>query len=150
MNPAVSRTDLMVLSRISWDEIVLPIVNTLGHVLKLKRHSRIWLYPTAAFTFILLRAVHPSKTNPDRSEEPCLEDLYICSYTSTLSALVRTRHIMKRVSPSFVMIGPSQLDAKCSWVLTARSSLSEARPCDSRPYHYFWRRSHASKCTPSI
>ncbi|KAG2336422.1 hypothetical protein BDR05DRAFT_1005897 [Suillus weaverae] len=45
----------------------------------------------------------------DHSKEPCLEDLYICSYTPTLSALVRSRQLMKkRVPPSFVAIGQGQ------------------------------------------
>ncbi|KAG1857716.1 CHAT domain-containing protein [Suillus subalutaceus] len=110
MNPAESRTDLIVLSRIIWDEIMLPIVNVLEHVLKLKRRSRIWLCPTAAFTSIPLHAANPFLTKADRSgKEPCLEDLYICSYTPTLSALVRSRQLMKkRVPPSFVAIGQAQ------------------------------------------
>ncbi|KAG2356014.1 CHAT domain-containing protein [Suillus spraguei] len=109
MNPAESRTDLIVLSRIIWDQIMSPIVDELKHVLKLKRYSRIWLCPTAAFTSIPLHAAHPFKTNPDRSKEPCLEDLYVCSYTPTLSALVRSRQLMKkRVTPSFVAIGQGQ------------------------------------------
>ncbi|KAG1816835.1 CHAT domain-containing protein [Suillus subaureus] len=110
MNPRESRTDLIVLSRIIWDEIMLPIVNVLEHVLKLKHRSRIWLCPTAAFTSIPLHAANPFLTKADRSgKEPCLEDLYICSYTPTLSALVRSRQLMKkRVSPSFVTIGQGQ------------------------------------------
>ncbi|KAG2094839.1 CHAT domain-containing protein [Suillus discolor] len=110
MNPGESRADLIVLSRIIWDEIMLPIVNVLEHVLKLKRRSRIWLCPTAAFTSIPLHAAHPFQTKADRSgREPCLEDLYICSYTPTLSALIRSRQLMKRrVSPSFVAIGQGQ------------------------------------------
>ncbi|KAG1809155.1 CHAT domain-containing protein [Suillus subaureus] len=109
MNPRESRTDLIVLSRIIWDVIMLPIVNVLEHVLKLKRRSRIWLCPTAAFTSIPLHAANPFQTKPDRSKEPCLEDLYICSYTPTLSALVRSRQLMKkRVPPSFVTIGQGQ------------------------------------------
>ncbi|KAG1776392.1 CHAT domain-containing protein [Suillus placidus] len=109
MNPAESRTDLMVLLRIVWHKIMLPIVNVLEHVLKLKRLSRIWLCPTAAFTSIPLHAAHPFKTRADRSKEPCLEDLYICSYTPTLSALIRSRQMMKkRVTPSFVAIGQGQ------------------------------------------
>jgi CHAT domain-containing protein/tetratricopeptide (TPR) repeat protein len=110
MNPAESRTDLIVLSRIIWDEIMLPIVNVLEHVLKLPHRSRIWLCPTAAFTSIPLHAANPFLTKPDRSgKEPCLEDLYICSYTPTLSALVRSRQLMKkRVPPSFVAIGQGQ------------------------------------------
>ncbi|KAG2110032.1 CHAT domain-containing protein [Suillus cothurnatus] len=109
MNPAEPRKDLIVLSRIIWDEIMLPIVNVLEHVLKVERRSRIWLCPTAAFTSIPLHAANPFLTKPDRSKEPCLEDLYICSYTPTLSALVRSRKLMKkRVPPSFVAIGQGQ------------------------------------------
>ncbi|KAG1747023.1 CHAT domain-containing protein, partial [Suillus occidentalis] len=109
MNPKETRTDLIVLLRIVWDEIMLPIVNALENVLKLKRRSRIWLCPTAAFTSIPLHAAHPFLTKPDRSKEPCLEDLYVCSYTPTLSALVRSRQITKRrVTPSFVAIGQGQ------------------------------------------
>ncbi|KAG2344790.1 hypothetical protein BDR05DRAFT_909343, partial [Suillus weaverae] len=110
MNPTELRSDLIVLSRIIWDEIMLPIVNVLEHVLKLKRRSRIWLCPTAAFTSIPLHAANPFQTKADRSgKEPCLEDLYICSYTPTLSALTRSRQLMKkRVPPSFVAIGQGQ------------------------------------------
>jgi hypothetical protein len=81
MNPTEPRNDLIVLLRIVWNEIMLPIANVLENVLKLKRHSRIWLCPTAAFTSIPLHAAHPFLTKADRSKEPCLEDLYICSYT---------------------------------------------------------------------
>ncbi|KAG2134478.1 CHAT domain-containing protein [Suillus clintonianus] len=105
-----SRSDLIVLSRIVWDEIMLPIVNVLEHVLELPRGSRIWLCPTAAFTSIPLHAAHPFQTKADRSgKEPCLEDLYICSYTPTLSALIRSRQMMKNcVPPSFVAVGQGQ------------------------------------------
>ncbi|KAG1758645.1 CHAT domain-containing protein [Suillus occidentalis] len=61
------------------------------------------------FTSIPLHAANPFLTKADRSKEPCLEDLYICSYTPTLSALVRSRQLMKkRVAPSFVAIGQGQ------------------------------------------
>ncbi|KAG2339504.1 TPR-like protein [Suillus weaverae] len=106
MGPKQPRNDLMVLLRTVWDEIMLPVVKVLQQSLKLKSHSRIWLCPTAAFTSIPLHAAHPFRTNADRSKKPCLEDLYICSYTPTLSALVRSRQMMKkRVAPSFVTIG---------------------------------------------
>ncbi|KAG1721931.1 hypothetical protein EDD22DRAFT_962374 [Suillus occidentalis] len=87
MNPAETRTDLIVLLRTIWDEVMLPIVDVLENVLKVQRRSRIWLCPTAAFTSIPLHAANPFLTKADRSKEPCLEDLYICSYTPTLSAL---------------------------------------------------------------
>ncbi|KAG2362848.1 CHAT domain-containing protein [Suillus spraguei] len=110
LGPKVPRNDLIVLLRTVWDEIMLPIINVLEHVLNLKRHSRIWLCPTADFTSIPLHAAHPFLTKPDGSgKEPCLEDLYICSYAPTLSALVRSRQLMKkRVPPSFVAIGQGQ------------------------------------------
>ncbi|KAG1803018.1 CHAT domain-containing protein [Suillus subaureus] len=109
MGPKLPRNDLIVLLRTVWEEIMLPIVNVLEHVLELKHGSRIWLCPTAAFTSIPLHAAHPFQTRADRSKEPCLEDLYICSYTPTLSALVRSRQMMKkRITPSFVTIGQGQ------------------------------------------
>ncbi|KAG1770306.1 hypothetical protein EV702DRAFT_1281924 [Suillus placidus] len=123
MDPAESRTDLIVLLRIVWDTIMLPIVNVLENVLKLKRRSRIWLCPTAAFTSIPLHAANPFQTRADRSKEPCLEDLYICSYTPTLSALIRSRQMMKkRVSPSFVAIGQGQPGAGKGKALSAVDS----------------------------
>ncbi|KAG2142429.1 CHAT domain-containing protein [Suillus clintonianus] len=105
-----SRTDLIVLLRVVWNDIMLPIVNVLEHDLNLKRRSRIWLCPTAAFTSIPLHAAHPYKMKADFSgREPCLEDLYICSYTPTLSALIRSRQMMKTcASPTFVAIGQCQ------------------------------------------
>ncbi|KAG1835853.1 CHAT domain-containing protein [Suillus subalutaceus] len=91
IGPKVPRNDLIVLLRTVWDETMLPIVNVLQHNLKLKFRSRIWLCPTAVFTSIPLHAAHPFRTKADNSNlEPCLEDLYICSYTPTLSALIQT------------------------------------------------------------
>ncbi|KAG2108781.1 CHAT domain-containing protein [Suillus cothurnatus] len=109
MGPKVPRNDLIVLLWTVWDEIMLPIVKVLKNVFKLNHHSRIWLCPTAAFTFIPLHAAHPFQTKADGSKESCLEDLYICSYTPTLSALVRSRQMMKkRVTPSFATVGQGQ------------------------------------------
>ncbi|KAG1771900.1 CHAT domain-containing protein [Suillus placidus] len=123
MNPAETRTDLIVLLRTVWDEIMLPIVNVLENVLKLKRRSRIWLCPTAAFTSLPLHAASPFQTRADRSKEPCLEDLYVCSYTPTLSALIRSRQMMKRrVTPSFVAIGQGQPGAGKGKALSAVDS----------------------------
>ncbi|KAG2118119.1 uncharacterized protein F5147DRAFT_833235 [Suillus discolor] len=53
-------------------------VNALELVLKLKRRSRIWLCPIAAFTSIPLHAANPFLTEANRSgKEPCPEDLYL-------------------------------------------------------------------------
>ncbi|KAG2110214.1 uncharacterized protein F5147DRAFT_772482 [Suillus discolor] len=124
MNQGESRTDLIVLLQIIWDQIILPIVNVLEHVLKLKCSSRIWLCPTAAFMSIPLHAAHPFQTKPDYSgKELCLEGLYIWSYMLTLSALIRSRQLMKkRVPLSFVAIRQGQPGAGKDKVLLAVDS----------------------------
>ncbi|KAG2040931.1 hypothetical protein BDR03DRAFT_1007702 [Suillus americanus] len=92
MHPEQPRKRLRVLLRLVWDEIMLPIVTVLQYDLKLSHRSRIWLCPTAAFTSIPLHAANPFRMNTDHSgPEACLEDIYICSYTPTLSALIRSR-----------------------------------------------------------
>ncbi|KAG2122344.1 CHAT domain-containing protein [Suillus clintonianus] len=124
MRPEEPRKKLRVLLRMVWDEIMLPIVNVLQHDLKLRYQSRIWLCPTAAFTSIPLHAANPFRMNADRSgRESCLEDLYICSYTPTLSALLRARQAMKtRTTPSFAAIGQSRPGAGQGDVLPAVDS----------------------------
>ncbi|KAG1888228.1 CHAT domain-containing protein [Suillus subluteus] len=115
------RTALIALLRTIWDEVMLPIVNVLQHDLKLPSRSRIWLCPTAAFTSIPLHAAHPFRMNADRpGREPCLEDLYVCSYTPTLSALIRARQTMTtRITPSFAAIGQDRPGAGQGMVLAA-------------------------------
>ncbi|KAG1823961.1 CHAT domain-containing protein, partial [Suillus subaureus] len=109
MRPEETRKELQVLLRTVWDEIMLPIVIVLQRDLRITCRSRIWLCPTAAFTSIPLHAAHLFRTKADgRGRELCLEDVYICSYTPTLSALIRSRQMMKtRVTPSFAAIGQS-------------------------------------------
>ncbi|KAG1830062.1 CHAT domain-containing protein [Suillus subalutaceus] len=108
MRPEETRKELQVLLRTVWDEIMLPIVIVLQRDLRITSGSRIWLCPTATFTSIPLHAAHPFRTKEDGRRELCLEDVYICSYTPTLSALIRSRQMMKkRVTPSFVAIGQS-------------------------------------------
>ncbi|KAG1899713.1 uncharacterized protein F5891DRAFT_953466, partial [Suillus fuscotomentosus] len=84
----------------------------------------IWLCSTVAFTFIPLRAAHPFQTKADRSgKEPCLQDLYIYSCTPTLSALIRSRHLIKKhMPPSFMAIGQGQPGAGKSKVFLAVDS----------------------------
>ncbi|KAG1745287.1 hypothetical protein EDB19DRAFT_1906404 [Suillus lakei] len=56
-------------------------------------------------------------------KETCLEDLYICSYMPTLSALIRSGRMMKScVPPSFVVIGQGQPGAGESKALLAVDS----------------------------
>ncbi|KAG1763673.1 CHAT domain-containing protein, partial [Suillus occidentalis] len=110
MPPEEPRKDLQILLRTVWKEIMQPIVNTLQTKLNLRYQSRIWLCPTAAFTSIPLHAAHPFRIKVDNlGREECLEDIYICSYTPTLSALIRARQTMNaRAALTFVAIGQSQ------------------------------------------
>ncbi|KAG2342353.1 hypothetical protein BDR05DRAFT_1000986 [Suillus weaverae] len=109
VRPEETRKELQVLLRTVWDEIMLPIVIVLQRDLRFKSGSRIWLCPTAAFTSIPLHAANPFRMKADGcGRELCLEDVYICSYTPTLSALIRSRQMMKtRVTQSFAAIGQS-------------------------------------------
>ncbi|KAG1869949.1 CHAT domain-containing protein [Suillus subluteus] len=110
MRPEETRKELQVLLQTVWDDIMLPIVIVLQRDLKVKNGSRIWLCPTATFTSIPLHAAHPFRKKADgRGRELCLEDVYICSYTPTLSALIRSRQMMKTlVTPSFAAIRQSE------------------------------------------
>ena len=67
-----------------WDEIVSPIVDFLQTVLP--SQSRIWWCPTAEFSVLPLHAA-----GPYRKGQLNLPDIYISSYTSTLTTLIRAR-----------------------------------------------------------
>ncbi|KIK36499.1 hypothetical protein CY34DRAFT_510615 [Suillus luteus UH-Slu-Lm8-n1] len=130
MRPEETRKELQVLLRTVWDEVMLPIVIVLQRDLKVKSRSRIWLCPTATFTSIPLHAAHPFRMKADgRGRELCLEDVYICSYTPTLSALIRSRQMMKtRITPSFAAIGQSEPGAvQGKALLTVDSELELVR-----------------------
>ena len=67
-----------------WDQIVSPIVDVLQTIHPLG--SRIWWCPTAEFSTLPLHAA-----GPYRKGQRNLPDLYISSYTPTLTALIRAR-----------------------------------------------------------
>ncbi|KAG2142395.1 CHAT domain-containing protein [Suillus clintonianus] len=124
MHPREPREKLRRRLRVLWDDIMLPIVNVLQDDLKLQRQSRIWLCPTAAFTSIPLHAANPFRSKADRSgPEECLEDIFVCSYTPTLSALIRSRQKMETcVTQTFTAIGQGEPGAGQGEVLPAVNS----------------------------
>ena len=67
-----------------WDQIVSPIVDLLQTIHP--SQSRIWWCPTAEFSVLPLHAA-----GPYRKGQRNLHHLYISSYTSTLTALIRAR-----------------------------------------------------------
>ena len=78
------KKEIMVFLRELWDAIVFPIVNILQEFYP--HQSRIWWCPTAEFSLLPLHAA-----GPFRRGQPMLSDLYISSYTPTLTALIRAR-----------------------------------------------------------
>ena len=76
--------DLTIVLQELWDKVVSPIVDFLQTVHPLQ--SRIWWCPTAEFSLLPLHAA-----GPYREGQRNLANLYISSYTSTLTALIRAR-----------------------------------------------------------
>ena len=67
-----------------WDQIVAPVVDSLRTTLPYG--SRVWWCPTAEFSLLPLHAAGPFRKGQRR-----LADLYISSYTPTLTSLIRAR-----------------------------------------------------------
>jgi len=78
------KNDLGRFLRDLWDEVVSPIVDFLQTTIS--PCSRIWWCPTAEFSLLPLHAA-----GPYRPGQRNLSDLYISSYTPTLTALIRAR-----------------------------------------------------------
>ena len=96
--------DLTVILRELWDKVVSPIVGFLQTVHPSK--SRIWWCPTAEFSVLPLHAAGPHKEGQQN-----LANLYISSYTPTLTALIRARqHNSASTGNHFLGIG--QANAK--------------------------------------
>ncbi|KAI9454283.1 CHAT domain-containing protein [Lactarius psammicola] len=66
-----------------------PVIDRL-HLLKVPDQSRIWWCPTSVFCSLPLHAMGPIPS--DDGEMRYFLDLYICSYTPTLSALIQSRN----------------------------------------------------------
>ena len=99
------RREIVVLLRELWDVVVSPIVKILEDCCP--RRSRIWWCPTAEFSLLPLHAA-----GTFRKGQPMLSDLYISSYTPTLSALIRARQ-ERPLDPSmeqhrFLIVGQAQ------------------------------------------
>ncbi|KAH9013475.1 hypothetical protein EDB85DRAFT_2219210 [Lactarius pseudohatsudake] len=80
-----------------------PVIDRLDQ-LQVPRQSRIWWCPTSVFCFLPLHAMGPIAFND--SEKRYFLDLYICSYTPMLSALIQSRN---RDSGSVSLDRPSLL-----------------------------------------
>ncbi|KAG2138598.1 CHAT domain-containing protein [Suillus bovinus] len=84
-----------------WDTVVFPVVERLESSLHLPKGSRIWWCPTGRFNSIPLHAAASL-----RKGEKGLPNLYVSSYTPTLSALLRcqkSRHVLNDKTPPRVL-----------------------------------------------
>ena len=105
--------ELLVFLRELWDVIVFPIVTTLQEFCS--RRSRIWWCPTAEFSLLPLHAA-----GSFRKGQLTLPDLYISSYTPTLTALIRARQ-KRPLDPStdqhrFLVVGQAQAPGECELI----------------------------------
>ncbi|KAG2151641.1 CHAT domain-containing protein [Suillus bovinus] len=97
--PKGNQTALIKALRELWDDVVGPVVESLGGIAR--RGSRIWWCPTSLFNFLPLHAAGEYK-----AKGHSLSQQYISSYTPSLTALIKARESHDR-SPSvpFVAIG---------------------------------------------
>ncbi|KAH9037576.1 CHAT domain-containing protein [Lactarius hengduanensis] len=72
-----------------YDLVGKPVIDRLDQ-LQVPRQSRIWWCPTSVFCSLPLHALGPIPS--DDGEKRYFLDLYICSYTPTLSALIQSRN----------------------------------------------------------
>ncbi|KAG2131753.1 CHAT domain-containing protein [Suillus clintonianus] len=89
-----------------WHHAVDPVVQAL-RVSNVHPGSRIWWCPTAEFTLLPLHAAGPYERKRDN-----LSQIYISSYTPTLTTLVRARERVSRYASTqhFVAIGQANPD----------------------------------------
>ena len=85
-----------------------PVVDRL-HQLQVPSQSRIWWCPTSVFCSLPLHAMGPIPS--DDGEPRYFLDLYICSYTPTLSALIQSRrrdsNLRSSDRPSILLVAQS-------------------------------------------
>ncbi|KAH9014462.1 CHAT domain-containing protein [Lactarius hengduanensis] len=86
-----------------YDLVGKPVIDRL-HQLQVPEQSRIWWCPTSVFCSLPLHAMGPIPS--DDREKRYFLDLYICSYTPTLTALIQSRN---RDSDSLSLDRPSLL-----------------------------------------
>ncbi|KAK7048035.1 CHAT domain-containing protein [Favolaschia claudopus] len=97
---------LVSILRTLWTNIAEPVVNRLQS-LGVETHSRIWWCPTSYLCGLPLHAAGSyRKSNP----QPGLPDLFVSSYTPTLSALLRARTTVPEALPRIMIVGQAQPD----------------------------------------
>ena len=94
-------SSIIVILRELWDLVVSPVVDRLA-ILGVTENSRIWWCPTAALCALPLHAAGPYMPGLKN-----LPDIYISSYTPSLSSLIRARSdlVGKLTGPKLFVVG---------------------------------------------
>ena len=82
-----------------------PVINRLRE-LGIPEQSRVWWYPTSVFCSLPLHAMGPVPSTDGK--EQYFSDLYVCSYTPTLGALIAARTAAAPISdpgPTLLFVG---------------------------------------------
>ncbi|KAI0296887.1 CHAT domain-containing protein [Russula brevipes] len=97
------RSDIIILLHDSPPSLIPPVIERLRE-LNVQEQSRIWWCPTSAFCSLPLHAMGPVRS--DGHVKLYFSDLYITSYTSTLSALIEARKPSAQTSnvPSILLV----------------------------------------------
>ncbi|KAG8951148.1 hypothetical protein FRC03_012627, partial [Tulasnella sp. 419] len=125
----VSRQKLTTILRCLWDDIVGPIVQKLQE-LGIPHGSRIWWCPTSWLAMLPLHAA-----GPHRKSCKNLPDLYISSYTSTLSSLIpphthKANHYSTSNPPKLLVVAHPEAPKQppLSWVREEAQRIQQVAP----------------------
>ncbi|KAI9462889.1 CHAT domain-containing protein [Lactarius psammicola] len=97
-----------------------PVVKRL-RVLGVPEQSRIWWCPTSVFCSLPLHAMGPIPSDhmpmPSKPSKRYFSDLYIPSYTSSLSALIESRNPSAQLldQPSILLVSQPDETLPCAW-----------------------------------
>jgi CHAT domain-containing protein len=110
-SPEYGQTLAFVLSEL-YRLVGKPVIQRLGDI-GIPEQSRIWWCPTSVFCSLPLHAMGPipPPTDDVDARPQYISDLYICSYTPTLSALIESRSREPRPSGNASLLLVAQPDA---------------------------------------
>lgn len=89
-----------------------PVMNKLRE-LSIPEQSRIWWYPTSVFCSLPLHAMGPVSSKDGRDRY--FSDLYICSYTPSLYALIATAPPIPDPGPTLLFVGRLTASPRSTW-----------------------------------
>ncbi len=105
-NSSTSRKDMKEVLKTLWQLIVQPVTKALLEDIKLKRGSQIWWCPTGEASLLPLHAAGDYRRRGEK-----FPDLFVSSYTTTLTSLIRARANLSptmATNADIVVLGQSQ------------------------------------------